>query len=75
MRDENSETPANSNDLFNMWSLESITCITLDQRLGLFNPNSKDENGKKLVKVSEVSFCVGVIKILIRICPILAFCS
>lgn len=53
MRDENSETPANSYDLFNLWSLESITCITLNQRLDLFNPTSKDENGKELVRVSD----------------------
>lgn len=66
MRDKNSETPANSNDLFNMWSLESITCITLNQRLGLFNPNSKDENGKKLVKVSEILLQVAMIATLLN---------
>lgn len=55
-RDKNYEIPANSIEYFNMWSLESITYISLDRRLELFDPNSREENGKKLLKVGEAIF-------------------
>lgn len=52
-RDTNSEVPANFNDLINMWSLESIACITLNTRLGLLTENNKDEKGEELIKVCK----------------------
>lgn len=50
-RDESNEVPANFSDYLNMWSLESITCISLNQRLGLLNDDHKDENAMQLIKV------------------------
>ena len=50
-RDERNEVPANFSDYLNRWSLESITCITLNRRLGLLNETSADENAEKLIKV------------------------
>lgn len=50
-RDANSEVPANFNDFMNMWSLESITCISLNVRLGILNANYHDENAEKLIQV------------------------
>lgn len=51
VRDDKLETPANFSDLLNQWSLESITCITLDRRLGLMKESNKDPNAVKLIKV------------------------
>lgn len=50
-RDEKNEVPANFGDLMNLWSLESISCTTMNQRLGILNTNSQDENALKLIKV------------------------
>lgn len=49
--DNKNETPANFNDYLNQWSLESIACITLNRRLGLFKPDYIDENAQKLIQV------------------------
>lgn len=51
-RDANNEVPATFNDAINMWSLESITCISLNHRLGLLNENYRDVNAEKLIKVN-----------------------
>lgn len=50
--DDKSETPANFHDLLNLWSLESIACITLNRNLGLVKENTNDENALKLIQVS-----------------------
>lgn len=50
-RDANNEVPANFGDFMNMWSLESITCISLNVRLGILNSNFHDENAEKLIQV------------------------
>lgn len=52
LRDAANEVPANFNDYANMWSLESIACITLNTRIGLMSDSHRDENGQKLIKVS-----------------------
>lgn len=54
VRDDKLETPANFSDLVNQWSLESIACIILDQRLGLLRESNKDTNGAKLIQVTIV---------------------
>lgn len=53
-RDTNNEVPATFQDYLNMWSLESITCISLNRRLGILNPNNQDEKAKELIKVNEL---------------------
>ena len=50
-RDANREVPASFNDFMNMWSLESITCISLNVRLGILAANYHDENAEKLIQV------------------------
>lgn len=52
-RDANQEVPANFSEFVNLWSLESIACITLDKRLGLTSENEKnqDKDAKELIKV------------------------
>lgn len=49
--DGNGETPANTSDYLNMWSLESIANISLDTQLGIVSGNAKDEMAEKLIKV------------------------
>ena len=50
-RDANNEVPANFGDFVNLWSLESITCITLDKRLGNLDEKNQDKNATELIKV------------------------
>lgn len=50
-RDAKNEVPANFGDIMNMWSLESITCISLNVRLGILNANYHDENAENLIQV------------------------
>jgi len=58
-RDGINEMPGNFNDYLNMWSLESITCISLNQRLGLLNDDHKDENAMQLIKHIRQFFVLG----------------
>lgn len=51
IRDEKNEVPADFSDFVNHWSLESISCIILDKRLGLLKENNNDENAQKMIKV------------------------
>ena len=51
--DNKNEVPANFSDYLNMWSFESITCISLNQRLGILNENYHDEYAEKLIKVKK----------------------
>jgi len=60
MRDTNNEVPANFSDYLNMWSLESITCISLNRRLGILNENYHDENAEKLIKLIRQFFIASV---------------
>jgi hypothetical protein len=52
-RDEKSEVPANFSDHLNLWSLESITYVALDRRLGILEETKADENAKQLIKVTD----------------------
>lgn len=59
--DENGETPANTNEYLNMWSLESIANISLNTRLGIVSGNYKDEMAEKLIKVLECFYTLFTI--------------
>ncbi|KAL7047149.1 hypothetical protein ACKWTF_002810 [Chironomus riparius] len=48
--DGNGETPSNTSDYLNMWSLESIANISLDTQLGIVGGKYKDEMAEKLIK-------------------------
>lgn len=52
-RDSAKEVPANFSDFMNMWSLESITCISLNVRLGIVDGNYRDKNAEELIRVSR----------------------
>lgn len=56
-RDTLNEVPANFSDFLNLWSLESITCISLNRRLGLLDPNHRDEHAEKLIQVCWILSC------------------
>jgi cytochrome P450 family 12 len=42
---ENGEMPANFHEFLNRWTLESITAITLEKRLGLMDIRTEESNG------------------------------
>jgi cytochrome P450 family 12 len=42
---ENGEMPANFHEFLNRWTLESITAITLEKRLGLMDIKTEESNG------------------------------
>jgi cytochrome P450 family 12 len=50
MQDENSEMPGNFNEFLNRWSLESITAIALEKRLGLMDLNNNTGIGGRITK-------------------------
>jgi hypothetical protein len=58
IRDENLETPAKFSESVNRWSLESISCIALDTRLGVMNDSTQDENAKLIIRVNKYYFFV-----------------
>lgn len=53
-RDEKNEVPANFGDYMNKWTLESITSITLNRRLGILDESHHDENAENLIKVCSL---------------------
>ncbi|KAL7041072.1 hypothetical protein ACKWTF_000617 [Chironomus riparius] len=50
IRNDKSEMPGDFSNYINTWSLESVTAVGLERRLNLFDPNTNDENAKKLIK-------------------------
>lgn len=50
MQDDRGEMPANFSEYLNLWSLESITAIALEKRLGLTKFDNSSELGKKIAK-------------------------
>jgi cytochrome P450 family 12 len=56
IRDDKNETPANFSEEVNRWSLESISCIALDTRLGVLNNDTMDENAKTIITVKLTPF-------------------
>lgn len=63
LRDEKGEVPANFGNFLNRWSLESMTCITLNRRLGLLKDNNRDENATQLMQVCEFIKTVNELKL------------
>lgn len=53
LRDGRNEVPANFCKYLNRWSLETVTFITLNRRLGILSDDNKDENATKLLQVCE----------------------
>jgi cytochrome P450 family 12 len=51
IRDSKNETPANFSEEVNRWTMESISCIALDTRLGILSDFTMDEKAKTLIKV------------------------
>lgn len=60
IQDENGEMPANFTDYLNRWSLESITAISLETRLGLMDFKGKNEVGEKLSKTVRKILTLGM---------------
>jgi hypothetical protein len=54
-RDDKNEVPGNFGQYVNTWSLESITCIALNRRLGTLKEDICDENARKLMQVISAS--------------------
>jgi cytochrome P450 family 12 len=48
IQDKTGEMPENFQQFLNHWSLESITAITLEKRLGLMNLENVNEDGKNI---------------------------
>lgn len=60
IQDKNGETPANFSDYLNRWSLESITAIALEKRLGLMDFKSTNEVGIKISKAVRKILSLGM---------------
>lgn len=60
IQDEKGEMPADFNDYLNRWSLESITAIALETRLGLMDFRKPSENGLKISKAVRTIFTLGM---------------
>lgn len=56
LQDDNGEMPANFNEYLNRWSLESITAISLEKRLGLMDFSGRNEFGEKIAKTTQKIF-------------------
>lgn len=55
-RDSNNEVPADFANFVNMWSLEAITAISVNKRLGLFGTEVKNEKPKELITLARRFF-------------------
>lgn len=60
IQDENGEMPGNFHEYLNRWTLESITAITLEKRLGLMNFDDLDNLGMKVQKTIRKIFNMGM---------------
>lgn len=60
IQNEKGEMPANFADYLNRWSLESITAITLEKRLGLMDFKNPSEIGLKISKVVRKILTLGM---------------
>lgn len=56
LRDDQSEMPKNFSDYVNAWSLESVTAIALEKRLGVMSENTADVKAKELIKLIREFF-------------------
>lgn len=57
---EDGEMPSNFVEYLNQWSLESITAISLEKRLGLMNLKNKNDFGKKIARTVRKIFELGM---------------
>lgn len=60
IQNEKGEMPENFQDYLNRWSLESITAISLEKRLGLMNFKDKNESGMKIAKAVRKIILLGM---------------
>lgn len=60
IQDTNCEMPANFQEYLNRWSLESITAIALEKRLGLMDFNNKNELGMRISSMVRKIFTIGL---------------
>lgn len=60
IQDEKGEMPANFGEYLNRWSLESITAIVLDKRLGLMDFTNKTHFGERIVKAVRKILVLGL---------------
>lgn len=60
IQDENGEVSANFNEYLNRWSLESITAIALEKRLGLMDFKNRNEVGEKIAKAVRNILTIGL---------------
>lgn len=60
LQDDKGEMPADFNDYLNRWSLESVTAIALDKRLGLMDFKNASAEGLKIAKAVRKIFVLGV---------------
>lgn len=60
LADASGEMPANFNDYVNRWSLESITAIALEKRLGLLDLKNKNELGLRISKAVRKILTIGM---------------
>jgi cytochrome P450 family 12 len=59
IQDKTGEMPENFQSFLNSWSLESITAITLEKRLGLLNLDIVNEDGKKIQQLIRKILTLG----------------
>jgi cytochrome P450 family 12 len=59
IQNQNGEMPANFHQLLNRWSLESITAITLEKRLGLMNLEKPNDNGMQIQQAIRKILSLG----------------
>lgn len=60
LRDDQSEMPKNFADYVNAWSLESVTAIALEKRLGVMSENTAEDKAKELIKLIREFFVQSV---------------
>lgn len=58
--DDNCETPANFNEYLNRWSLESITAVALEKRLGLMDFENPQSVGVRIAKAVRKILNLGL---------------
>jgi cytochrome P450 family 12 len=56
IRDAANETPPNFSEEVNRWTMESISCIALDTRLGVLSDYTIDEKSKQFIKSVRAFF-------------------
>jgi cytochrome P450 family 12 len=60
IQNQNNEMPGNFHEYLNRWTLESITAITLEKRLGLLNFENSDQFGMKIQKTIRKILNMGM---------------